>query len=122
MTHTKPKILAVDLDGTLLKYDDITQPLGEPVPGMREQLQAVKAVGWAIIIWTVRNNVGEIKKHLKKYDIPFDYINENPWGPPNSSGKIAAHVYLDDRALQFNGDTSGLASKIVQFEPWYKRR
>jgi hypothetical protein len=115
-----PKILAVDLDGTLLHYDDIEKPLGEPVDGIVKELQAVKAAGWKIIIWTVRSNVEEIKKHLSRFEVPFDYINENPWQPPEGSNKVAATVYLDDRALTFNGDTVGLAHKILNFKPWYK--
>jgi hypothetical protein len=114
------KIVAVDLDGTLLKYDDIDKPLGDPIPGIAEELGAVKAMGWTIIIWTVRSNVEEIRTHLNKHGIPFDYINENPWQPPDGSQKIAADVYLDDRAIHFNGETSGLAQKICNFKPWYK--
>jgi len=117
---SKPKIVAVDLDGTLLRYDDIEQPLGEPIPGMVRVLGELKAVGWAVIIWTVRSNVDEIRAHLNKHGVPFDYINENPWQPPGGSGKIAANVYLDDRAVCFNGETEGLVEKIVSFKPWYK--
>jgi len=117
---TRPRILAADLDGTILKYEDIEKPLGEPIPGIARELGVLRAAGWAIIIWTVRANTWEIKEHLKKHDIPFDYINENPWQPPNGSAKIAAYVYLDDRALRFEGETEGLAQKILNFKPWYK--
>lgn len=116
----KPKILAVDLDGTLLHYDDIDKPLGKPVEGMVKVLEAVKAAGWAIIIWTVRSNTSDISRHLKEHGVPFDYINENPWQPQDGSDKVAANVYLDDRAIQFNGETRGLAERIVNFKPWYK--
>lgn len=118
---TRPNILAADLDGTILKYRDFEEPLGEPIPGIQRELAAVKAAGWAVIIWTVRRNISAIKEHLDKHKVPYDYINENPWGPDNdSSRKIAAHVYLDDRAMQFNGDTTGLAEKVLAFKPWYK--
>jgi len=116
----KPKILAVDLDGTILHYDDIDKPLGKPVEGIARELGAVKAAGWAIIIWTVRSNTSDISRHLKAHGIPFDYINENPWQPPEGGDKIAANVYLDDRAIHFNGETQGLAEKILSFKPWYK--
>lgn len=119
-TTYRPKLLAVDLDGTILQYDDIEKPLGDPIEGIARELGAIKMSGWKIIVWTVRNNLDEIRAHLNKHMIPFDYINENPWQPPDGSAKVAAHVYLDDRALTFNGDTQGLAEKILNFKPWYK--
>lgn len=116
----RPKILAVDLDGTILKYDDIDKPMGEPIPGIADVLAGVKSAGWCVIVWTVRNNLDEIRAHLNKHGVPFDYINENPWQPSGGSAKVAAHVYLDDRALRFEGDTQGLTEKILNFRPWYK--
>lgn len=120
MPTKPPKRLAVDLDGTILHYEDINQPLGKPVEGIARELGAVKAAGWEIIIWTVRSDTEAIAKHLIKHNVPFDYINYNPHQPPDGSQKVAAHVYLDDRAIQFTGDTQGLAEKILSFKPWYK--
>lgn len=118
---TRPKILALDLDGTVLKYRDFEEELGDPIPGIQRELRAIKAAGWFISVWSVRDDKKKISEHLTKHGIPFDAINENPYGPRNDQGrKMAAHVYLDDRAMQFNGDTTGLAEKILAFQPWYK--
>jgi hypothetical protein len=54
--------------------------------------------GARLIIWTVRGNIPLIKKWFKDNDIPYDYINENPDQPPDSSCKVYADAYWDDRA------------------------
>lgn len=119
MARTIPKVLAVDLDGTLLKDDH--PALGKPIPDVVAVLHAVRAAGWKIVVWTVRNEDAQIKKHLEDAGVPFDYINENPYGPTDGSRKIYADVYLDNHAIQFNGDTRGLAEKIINFKSWDKR-
>jgi len=116
---TRPKVLAVDLDGTLLEDDH--PDLGKPIPGVVAVLRAVRAAGWKITVWTVRDEDAEVRKHLKAADVPFDYINENPFGPTNGSRKIYADVYLDNHAIQFNGETRGLAEEIINFKSWEKR-
>lgn len=119
MARTIPKVLAVDLDGTLLKDDH--PALGKPVPEVVAVLRDVRAAGVKIVIWTVRDEDEKVRKHLEDADVPFDYINENPFGPSNGSRKIYADVYLDNHAIQFNGETRGLAEKIINFKSWDKR-
>lgn len=123
MADERKKVLAVDLDGTLLQYDGWKGEAhyGEPNPGMREVLKQVAEAGWVIVIWTTRGGDGAIRRHLSKHNIPFDYINKNPHGPPGASPKIFADVYLDDRALRFEGETAGLAEKILAAEPWFEK-
>ena len=114
-----PKVLAVDLDGTLLKDDH--PALGKVLPGIIDVLEIVRAAGWKIAIWTVRNEDAKVRKHLESAGVPFDYINENPYGPTGGSRKIYADAYLDNHAIQFNGDTKGLAEQIINFKSWDKR-
>jgi len=78
----------------------------------------LKATGWVIVIWTVRDEPEKIHEHLKKEGVPFDYINDHPWNHFHSSRKIYADVYLDNRAIGFDGETRGLAAKINSFRPW----
>ena len=117
MAHTKH--LAVDLDGTLLQYDGNQRGdvFGDPIPGMIETLQGVRDAGWKIIIWTVRRESPLMIEHLKKHNVPYDYINWQPW-PKDGSNKVSADVFLDDRALRFDGNTNGLLKKILEFKPW----
>ena len=95
--------------------------LGKPIDGIIPQLKALRAAGWKIVIWTVRDEPDKIAAKLHEEGVPFDYINDHPWNHANSSRKIFAHVYLDDRAMNFDGDTRGLAEKIMSFVPWTKR-
>lgn len=115
MSKKQPKVVAVDLDGTLLEYDGWKGPahFGQPIPGVLKALYELKKEGWAVVIWTTRRTDQALRTHLEKHDIPFDYINTNPFGPPGGSHKIYADVYLDDRALRFNGNTAGLAQRIM---------
>lgn len=121
IAKSRPMVVAVDVDGTLCEYrDGGPAKLGPPVDGMIEQLEALKAAGWVIVIWTVRPDSPELREQLDSYGVPYDYVNENPHGPPGGSNKIYADVYLDDKAMRFSGETKGLAEQIIKFRPWHK--
>lgn len=124
MRPKKPKIVAVDLDGTLLEYEGWKGPahFGKPIQGVVDALFTLKKAGWAIVIWTTRRTDYAVKAHLEKYSVPFDYINKHPWQPPGTSHKITADVYLDDRAVRFTGNTSGLAQRIMDAIPWSEKQ
>lgn len=122
MPNERKKVLAIDMDGTLLQYDGWKGDAhyGDPNPGMKQMLEEIRKAGWLIVIWTTRGGDGAIRNHLAKHQIPFDYINKNPGGPPSSSPKLFADVYLDDRAVRFEGTTEGLAKKILEAKPWFE--
>lgn len=113
-------VLAVDCDGTLFEYRKPPE-FGPPNPGMVEVVRKVKAAGWHIAIWTCRNDSPELRGHLDKHGVPFDFVNEYPYWPPDGSAKLSAEVYLDDRAMEFSGSAEGLVERILSFKPWYKR-
>lgn len=118
---SRPMVVAVDLDGTLCEYHEgAPAEIGTPIPGMIDELRALDAAGWVIVIWTVRPDTEELRKQLDALGVPYSYLNENPHGPPDGSNKIYADVYLDDKAMTFNGDTKGLAQRILGFRPWHK--
>ena len=131
--NERKRVLAIDMDGTLLKYDGWKGDAhyGVPNPGIRAMLERIAnekfKTGpkkgqrkWCIVIWTTRGSDGAIRNHLTKHNIPFDYINKNPGGPPSKSPKIFADVYLDDRAIRFEGETDGLADRILTAVPWFE--
>ena len=99
-----------------------TDIYGPNIPGMLDLLKALRSKGWVIVIWTTRKGDGTLRAHLTKHNVPFDYINKNPHGPPGSSPKIFADVYLDDRALPFTGSTDGLLAQIESFVPWFEKQ
>lgn len=76
----------------------------------RKKPIVVEAVRWT------GENVGEIngfcnpvKEYLAKHDIVVDDVMKEK--PP-------AIVYIDDRAICFDGNPHGLLDKITAFEPW----
>jgi len=99
----KPKTVAVDLDGTILRYNGWKghKHFGEPIDGAKEALEEFRKMGFKIIIWTTRPDKRSIQEVLRKHNIPYDYINENPYQPPDVSNKIYADFYIDDRAIEF---------------------
>lgn len=123
-TKERRKVLAIDVDGTLLKYDGWKGEAhyGEPNPGMVELLEKVRAKNWVIVIWTTRKGGAALRRHLMKHNVPFDFVNKNPYGPPGTSPKIFADVYLDDRAIRYEGKTEGLFEKIMDAEPWFEKK
>lgn len=116
----RPKVLALDADGTLLGYTGCSD-FGGPIEGMVDELNKLIRCGWKIAIWTCRNAHDGLRDHLTKHAVPFHWINKNPFGPRNCSPKIYADVYLDDKGLHFNGSTAGLADRIMAFMPWHKK-
>lgn len=122
----RDKTIAVDADGTLLEY--ITPwalgKFGDPLDGAKETLQWLKEDGYTIIIFTTRgDDLVALDSHLMRHEIPFDYINVNPDGaPPNvSKQKVDAGVFIDDRAITFDGSWKGMYERIINFKPWHKR-
>jgi hypothetical protein len=116
-----PRVAAFDVDGTILSYDGDPDKPGVPLPGILDEMRKIKDAGWLIAIWTCRGDVDKVRSTLERHQIPFDFINDNPHGPPDSSNKIFAHVYVDDRAIAFDGNSSGLADRVINFKPWYFR-
>jgi len=98
--HGHPFTIAVDLDGTLAKQEKPfnVESVGEPITKAVKWVRRFHAAGARIIIFTVRGSIDLVRDWLEEHEVPFDYINENPDQPPNSSGKVFADVYWDDRA------------------------
>lgn len=95
-----PFTIAVDFDGTIAEKLEPFDPgkIGALRPGAKKWLDDFRAAGARLIIFTVRGETDSVEKWLKENEIPYDHVNENPDQPPNSSGKIYADVYWDDRA------------------------
>jgi len=109
--------IAIDLDGTILEYDPPEYPeLGEPLPGAADALQALRELGYRVVIHTCRlrgtpEEVGEqaalITRHLVERGVPFDEL----FLP--GAAKPMAEWYVDDRAIAFDGDWDAAVSRVV---------
>ncbi len=95
------KTLCIDFDDTL--YNRSTS---EPIDGAAEALAQLTSEGYTILILSSRINPelwGDLVKFREKeivdwmehYNIPYDKIV--PFKPP-------ADLYIDDKALRFEGD------------------
>lgn len=123
------KVLAVDFDGVIMKqcvWKGKEDTRGEPqsLIQMRVELEELREAGWKIIIWSARSQTNLIRRWIIEYEVDdlFDFINENPFAPPNlqSARKIPATAYLDDRSIVFDGMWGAMAKKIKNFKPHWE--
>ena len=119
------RTICIDFDGVIAKYDvwKGSGKFGEPIEGVQATMERLKEEGWTIIIHTTRGETALIERYLEKHNIPYHHINYNPsnFFLNCSDQKPLADVYLDDRAIQFNGDWKEAYEQIAEFKPWYKR-
>lgn len=113
----RPFVVGVDLDGTILDFDGWNghKHFGKVKRGAKKALERFKRKGYVIVIWTTRSNVKDIDDCLRKNNIPFDYINENPYSPPDSSDKIFCDVYVDDRGIEFKDNWDEVRDRVIDF-------
>lgn len=111
--------VCIDIDGTIChtKKDDELYSDVQPLPGAIESLIELKRTGAYIILYTARHmktcesNVGRVVAKqgktlfdwLEKNRLPYDEI----W-----FGKPIADVYIDDRALKFDGNWNDILHKV----------
>jgi hypothetical protein len=91
----------VDLDGVLAQHHPSFDlpPIGEPIPGARNFLAALRKTG-RVVVHSSRTfdtlnaaaAVAEISHWLDTHKLPYDEIHASP-------GKPLAHAYIDDRAV-----------------------
>ena len=115
MNDQKPngKIAVIDFDGTLCKF--AFPKVGAVEPNVKKALELLRAKGYTIKIHSCRTSVTPYpgdsttrKSHinlildfLKKYEIPFDEIL--------LMDKPIADVYIDDRAVRYEGNWMEIA-------------
>lgn len=119
-------VVAVDFDATISEYKGWQGPgvFGEPVQGAKEALDRLYLKGYTIIINTTRGiDIQEVQNYLRDHHIPYHHINCNHDNAPPEVGnrKVLADVYIDDRALRFDGRWEGMVEKVEWFMPWHKR-
>lgn len=109
-----------DFDGVIHSYtsgwggvNTIPDP---PVPGIREAIAEIRNAGYRVVVVSTRCSELEgmmaIRKFMDENNILVDDI---------SSHKPPALVYIDDRAICFDGHPEMLLDKIQEFKPWYQK-
>ena len=92
--------IAVDFDGTIVENE--FPGIGPINQDVREFIVQKKKEGHIIILWTTRDNekLQEAVNFCDEHGIPVDLVNENVgWLDFETSDKIFADVYVDDRGL-----------------------
>ena len=104
-------VVAVDWNGVMDMYEGYRGPdyMYPPRPGLKQFLVDLKRLGYRVIIFTAAD-LGTVRKWLEKYDL--SYLVEDV-----TDKKIPAIVYLDDRAVTFNGNFDDAVKDIVNFAP-----
>lgn len=106
-----------DFDGVINSYksgwgNGIDLP-DQPVEGIQDAIRDIREAGYKVIVVSSRcSTMGgmiRIEKYLDKWNIEVDGI---------LSEKPAAIVYIDDRAICFDGRPENLLTQIRQFKPW----
>lgn len=117
--------VCIDFDATIAYYDGWKGHgvFGKPLPECRKMLGKLKKLGWIIIVNTCRSETELIIKYLDGNKIPYDYINYNPENTKLglSLAKPIADVYVDDRAVKFEGDWTKTFRDILQHKRWYEK-
>lgn len=111
--------IILDFDGVIHSYKSrwkgttiIPDP---PVEGIREAIAELRQ-HYKVVVVSSRcyqeGGIEAIKKWLDNYDIVIDDV---------TGEKPPAVVIIDDRAITFDGDATGLLEKVKAFKPWNKQ-
>jgi hypothetical protein len=113
---SEPLTVCVDLDGVLNLYDgwkgaDYFHP---PRPGADEFLRALGEQGYRVIVFTIR-----WAEHVEQW---LEAHGLRGLVAEVTDKKPVAHVYLDDRAICFQGDFEQALRQIQGFKAHWESR
>jgi hypothetical protein len=123
MQKNNSRTIAFDFDGVIAKYEGFKggQHVEQPIPQVVEAIKKLKEIGHKILIFSTRGDEF-LKEYCDHFSIPVDYINHNPDRQGENPGKPIAFVYVDDRAVRYNGQsTDELVSEIINFKAYWEK-
>ena len=100
----RPKVYAVDFDGTLCT--NAWPGIGEPYPNMIAELRKIRKAGDKLILWTCRDGMALVEAiaWCAQHGLFFDAVNDNTEEQKEYFGgncrKVMADVYIDDKAWE----------------------
>lgn len=111
------KTVVFDFDGVIHSYTSgwygetvISDP---PVRGIKEAIDEIRAAGYKVIVVSTRcakhDGILAVRAWLSDNGIEVDDV---------MADKPPAVVYIDDRAICFDGHPEILLAKIMSFKPW----
>lgn len=115
------KTIAVDMDGVLSQYHgwEGDDKIGFPILGAREGMEELKKLDFHIVVHTTRGDA-QVKEWLGRFKVPYDEINVNSAISGQNRGKPVAAIYLDDRAIVFNGSWKEAIKRVKVFQAWWE--
>ena len=119
-------VLALDFDGVLLSYKDGVCE-GRPTTGAIDFLDEVTK-SFHVSVYSCRNGVPSNVDGIKNWLIqiitesrPTVRAHEILRNMSISVVKPEAHVYLDDKAITFEGTWPSIET-LLKFKPWWDRK
>ena len=112
--------VVLDFDGVIHSYtsgwkgiDVIPDP---PVPGIRAAIDSLREK-YSVVVVSARCRDPKGKEAVRRWLSLWEITVEDI-----ASQKPPARVYVDDRAICFDGDARALIEKIETFKPWWKNK
>lgn len=116
------KTVVFDFDGVIHSYKSgwrgETEIPDPPVPGIEKALQEIHEAGYEIIIVSTRCKLEQGKAAIENW-LKAHRLDEYVDGVLKE--KPPAIVYIDDRAICFDGRPETLLGKVQGFTPWNRR-
>lgn len=117
------KTVVFDFDGVIHSYKSGWQGAvfipDLPVPGIHEALKEIHEAGYEVVVVSTRcsyaSGMEAVNDWLYKNDL-LQYVDKI------MKEKPPAIVYIDDRAICFDGKPEELLEKIETFKPWYLKQ
>ena len=110
-----------DFDGVIHSYTSgwqgATTIADPPVPGIEEALREIHEAGYEVVVVSTRCAQAEGMKAILDW---LSAHNLSWYVDKLYKEKPPAIVYVDDRAICFDGKPETLLEKIQAFKPWYK--
>ncbi|MDR1219703.1 MAG: hypothetical protein LBK73_08860 [Treponema sp.] len=125
VSNTGEKVVAVDFDGVINSYISGWKGPTEtdaPVLSAAESLKTLYNRGYKVIIFSTRANTQEGIDTIREYLRKHTENNELADTIEVTDQKPIADMYIDDRAIPFNGDWEETLKRIEEFKPWTERR
>lgn len=114
------KTVVFDFDGVIHSYTSGWKGIAiipdTPVNGIKEAIQDIREAGYEVVIVSTRCKTNEGMKAINKY-----LLDNGIFVDRICKEKPPALVYIDDRAICFDGNSANLLDKINGFVPWYAK-